>query len=186
MQNSDNIELMYELLTESHLDLMYLPSGAIAWLFDRPEEQVQAASKVGVEAHRYGNDITDSALLRADKNVLVLKTKSGASIKVYPGGWYGVDGESFAEIEGIIQYLEEPQGVIGSDPTVDLPDPHMGVGMDNSPVARKPGKVQYATKADLSPDDGMSDLSDVGMDDLAFDLPDSGMSYGDLLMDDDI
>lgn len=170
----DDIDMMYGLLMESHLDLMYLPSGAVAWLFDRPEEQVQAAAKLGVEAKRNECEIVDSSLLRADRNVLVLKTQTGTSIRVYPGGWYGVGDESFAEVEGLIQFFEQSSPV---QPAVDdLPDPHPGEGMDGEPD----GKLR------TMPNDLGGDMDDVGMDDMAFDLPGGGgMTYNDLLVDDE-
>lgn len=99
-----DFELEYQLLTEGHLDLMYLPSGAIAWLFDRPETQVQAASQLGVEAHRFGNNIVEANLLRSDQNVLILHTKQGQRIMVYPDGGYGMDGQPYGlqEISAIL------------------------------------------------------------------------------------
>ena len=99
-------DYLYGLLQESHLDLMYLPSGAVAWLYDRPENQVTAAARIGVEAKRYGDPITKATLLRADQNVLVLRTASDITVKVYPDGGYGMDNRPLF-IDEFINMLQD-------------------------------------------------------------------------------
>jgi len=88
-------EQQYTLLMEGHLDAMFLPSGAIAWLwqYERPKQQLDSACLFGRIANEMGDGVRDAALLRADKNILVLKTNSGNRISVYPDGGLGANGE---------------------------------------------------------------------------------------------
>lgn len=162
--SAQDIDHLYGLLMENHLDLMYLPSGAIAWLFDRPESQVQAASSFGVLVKRYGKEIVDARLLRSDKNVLVLHTDCGCRVKVYPGGGYGVEDEFYDNVEQLSGYMQQaefgPQQQMSVEPTAELPDSPDTLGPDYD-----------------MPDDIPS------MDDLDFDFRKSNMGYADLLTD---
>ena len=103
-RNKKDTELMYSLLNEGKLDLMYLPSGVIAWLWDRPETQVHAARDLAVAA-KDTCPVTDGALLRSDQNVLVLKCEDGHKFNVYPDGGYGCDGEPL-DIHGCMKLLD--------------------------------------------------------------------------------
>lgn len=98
----------FDLLTEGKLDLMYLPSGAIAWLWKdgRPEAQVQTAANIGRIAHQV-NPISRAALLRSDQNVLVLHTSNGLKFTVYPDGGIGYDGKpiDIVAVEGLLNDL---------------------------------------------------------------------------------
>lgn len=85
-------DLLYELLCESKLDLMWLPSGVIAWLWDRPESQINAARDLGVQA-KDTNPVSDGSVLRSDQNILILKFEDGHKCNVYPDGGYSMDGE---------------------------------------------------------------------------------------------
>ena len=91
----DDTDYLYGLLTEGRMDMMYLPSGAVAWLwqFNRPQAQIDSASQFAAMAHDLGDPIVDGALLRADKNVMVLHLQSGNRVSVYPDGGLGSNGE---------------------------------------------------------------------------------------------
>lgn len=113
-------ELLYTLLSEGRLDLMYLPAGAIAWLWkdERPEEQVNAATQLGIAAKDI-NPITDASILKSDKNILILKCEDGQTFRVYPGGGYSRGGEEMMDIQGCIEVMQDVgQGVV---PEVGLP-----------------------------------------------------------------
>lgn len=158
-----DIDYLYGLLLENHLDLMYLPSGAVAWLFDRPEAQVHAASRLGVEAHRYENPVVDAALLRADQNVLVLKTQAGQSFKVYPDGGYGMDGRPLDEQAMIqeIQNLPSHEMMGGEDPMVDpemVNDP-VGLGME-------PAEPEMVVEPEMGDNSGLT-MQDLLVDEIS-------------------
>jgi len=98
----------YQLLMEGRLDAMFLPAGAIAWLwqYDRPQSQIETACQVARIANDVGDAVLDAALLRADQNILVLKTNSGNRISVYPDGGLGSNGEVVDKTpEGINDFL---------------------------------------------------------------------------------
>lgn len=166
MAKHDDIDLLYGLLTEGHLDLMYLPSGALAWLWQdgRPEAQVEAARQLGVEAKRLGDEVVGASLLRADQNVLILQTKSGHSIHVYPDGGYGMDGQPYdiARIGAILGGGQEMLGMAQvAAPMVARPQPE--TPMD-------------AMAATVVPDENP------GLEDLSFDIPvEGGLGLSDLL-----
>ena len=98
-------DLLYQMLSESRLDLMYLPASVVAWLFDRPEGQIDAASKIGIAAKDI-NPITQGSLLRADQNVLILKTDTGHSFRIYPDGGYSYDGQP-TDLDGCVDALHD-------------------------------------------------------------------------------
>ncbi len=163
MANLD-IDTQYQLLTEGKLDLMYLPSGALAWLWQdgRPEAQVEAARQLGVEAKRLGDEIVDAGLLRADQNVLILKTKSGHNIHVYPQGGYGMDGQPYdiARIGAILGGGQEMMGMTQVQPMMVQAQPET------------PMDAMAATVAPEAP----------GLEDLSFDIPaEDGLGLGDLM-----
>jgi len=100
------IDYLYALLSEGKLDLMYLPSGAVAWLFDRPDAQVQSASRLGMMAKDV-NPITDGTCLRADNNVLILTCEGGQKFRVYPDGGVSSNGE-VSDFTGCQQAMNTP------------------------------------------------------------------------------
>lgn len=86
-----DFELEYSLLSEGRLNLMHLPPGAIAWLWDRPGKQVDAAEALATSARAYDNPVVDATLLRSDHNVLILKCEGGECFRIYPDGGYSYD-----------------------------------------------------------------------------------------------
>ena len=136
MAKNTQVEYDYTLLMEGKMDMMFLPAGAVAWLwkFERPEAQSQAAALAASAATRAGNPVVDAALLRADQNVLVLHLESGESVNVYPDGGYGSGGYVVDQIELFVQgTVYGDMGPMGDDPmdptvmddpeeTVELPD----------------------------------------------------------------
>lgn len=92
---TQDTDYLYGLLTEGRLDLMHLPAGAVAWLwqYHRPQGQIDAAARFGAVANEMDDPVVDGALLRADKNVLVLHTRSGLRVSFYPDGGMGTNGE---------------------------------------------------------------------------------------------
>jgi hypothetical protein len=120
----DNTDLHYNFLMEGRLDAMFLPAGAIAWLwqYERPQGQTDSASQFARIANELGDAVMDSALLRADQNILVLRTNSGNRISVYPDGGLGANGEPVEKSpEGIHAFImgqAEPE--LGS--VVVMPD----------------------------------------------------------------
>lgn len=87
-----DLDAAYEMMMEGRLNLMHLPAGAVAWLWDRPAKQVDAAEALAVAANAYGNPVTDASLLRADQNILLIKCEGGECFRVYPDGGYSCDG----------------------------------------------------------------------------------------------
>ena len=116
-----NTDYLYALLSEGKLDLMYLPSGAVAWLFDRPESQVQSAAALGMMA-KDTNPIVGGACLRADENVLILSCEGGQKFRVYPDGGISSDGQ--------VVDLDGCQEAIDNVPQYEIPP---GEGDDCGP-----------------------------------------------------
>lgn len=85
-------DLRYALMMEGRLNLMHLPPGAIAWLWDQPEKQVDAAEALAVAANAHGNPVVDASLLRADQNILLIKCQGGECFRIYPDGGYSHEG----------------------------------------------------------------------------------------------
>lgn len=115
-------ELLYTLLSEGRLDLMFLPAGAIVWLWKdtRPEEQVVAATQLGVAAKDI-NPIVDASILKSDKNILILKCEDGQAFRVYPGGGYSHNGEEMMDLNGCIEAMQNiPEGQM-QNPEPDMP-----------------------------------------------------------------
>ncbi len=134
-------DLLYQLLCESRLDLMWLPPGAIAWLFDRPESQIDGASKLGILAKDV-NPITSGAVLKADQNILILKTDDGHKFHVYPDGGYSVDGHTVSE-EEVMSILnsgvEEPSPCDMAEPPPDAPEGFDSMTVGVGPVPGEEG-----------------------------------------------
>jgi hypothetical protein len=97
MQQKDT--LLYTLMMEGRMNLMHLPAGAISWLWDRPDEQVDAAEALGVKANEMDNPVVDACLLRADQNILIVKCRDGQNFNVYPDGGYSHNGDP-TDIDG--------------------------------------------------------------------------------------
>lgn len=102
-----NTDYLYALLSEGKLDLMYLPSGAVAWLFDRPDAQVKSAATLGMMA-KDANPINGGSCLRADENVLILTCEGGQKFRIYPDGGVSVNGE-VSDFTGCQQAMNTPQ-----------------------------------------------------------------------------
>jgi hypothetical protein len=117
-------DLHYSYLVEGRLDMMFLPAGAIAWLwqYERPQAQLETAALFARIANELDDNVIDSALLRADMNILVLRTASGNRISVYPDGGVGANGEVVDRTpEGIHAFLMGPmEPELGS--VVVMPD----------------------------------------------------------------
>lgn len=100
-----DIDLQYELMSEGRMNLMHLPPGAIAWLWDRPQKQIQAAEDLAVAANAHGNPVADASLLKADQNILLIKCEGGECFRVYPDGGYSYD-EAPMDIGGCSSVLQ--------------------------------------------------------------------------------
>lgn len=90
-----DIDYHYGLLMEGKMDAMYLPAGAVAWLYayQRPETQLDSAAQFAAMAHNLDDPIVSGALLRSDQNILVLHMQSGNRVSVYPDGGLGSNGQ---------------------------------------------------------------------------------------------
>jgi len=145
-------ELLYTLLSEGRLDLMYLPASAIAWLWKdaRPEEQVNAATQLGIAAKDI-NPITDASILRSDKNILILKCEDGQSFRVYPGGGYSRGGEEMMDIHGCVEAMQNiPEG--------EMQEPEVGSPCDSTDIM---GDAITGALVDVvvPPDDGYDHMT---------------------------
>lgn len=125
-RKSSETDYYYALLCENQMDAMFLPAGAVAWLWShqRPQTQIDAAIVAAATATRCGNPVSDAALLRADRNILVLHLQSGESINVYPDGGYGSRGEPIAgmELEAFVMGTSMDVDVaVEPEPVVELP-----------------------------------------------------------------
>ena len=92
-----DLDALYEKLMEGqqYLDLMYLPSGAIAWLFDQPEQQVQTAMQLAKESHLADNSVVNATLLQDDQLIIIMELASGRKIRIYPDGGLSSDGQPY-------------------------------------------------------------------------------------------
>lgn len=106
----------YELLSEGRLNLMYLPSGAVAWLWDQPENQINAAEQFAVAA-KDANPVIDAKLLRSDDNVLILTCENGLKFRIYPDGGFSHKGTPM-DLNGCIGALQNEED---SAPKDDCP-----------------------------------------------------------------
>lgn len=99
-----NTDLQFQLMMEGRMNLMHLPPGAIAWLWDRPAKQIDSAETLAATAAAYSNPVIDATLLRADINVLLIKFEGGETIRVYPDGGCSFNGVPM-DIGGCISVL---------------------------------------------------------------------------------
>jgi hypothetical protein len=184
-------ELLYTLLSEGRLDLMFLPAGAIVWLWKdgRPEEQVDAATQLGVAAKDI-NPITDATLLKSDKNILILKCEDGQTFRVYPGGGYSRGGEEMMDLNGCIEAMQNiPEGEM-QEPEFDSPcsggmmDAVTGIvdavvvpddGFDHMAAPMPPEEVISGGPMNL--EDLLQRATDIEMDEEYGDQPRSGQYY---------
>lgn len=142
---TDQTDYHYHLLMEGKMDMMFLPAGAVAWLwqYNRPQAQSDSAALVASASKRAGNPVVDAALLRADQNILVLHLQSGSRINVYPDGGYGSGGEPIdrSELDSFINgsvYDDDP--VLGDleirEPSVGMPDDLDMVGIPQDEILK--------------------------------------------------
>ena len=120
-------DLHIALMEAGRMNLMHLPPGAIAWLWDRPSAQVDAAEALAVAANAYGNPVVDASLLKADQNVMLIKCQGGECFRIYPDGGYSHE-DTPMDIGGCSSVL---QGVPSGD--CGCPTDDMGHAMDPSP-----------------------------------------------------
>lgn len=152
----DDFDLLCDKLMEGqqYLDLMYLPSDAIAWLFDQPENQVQTAMELGRISHEVDNQVVSATLLKDDQLIVILELASGRKIRIYPDGGLSSDGRPY------------DVGELSTLMADDIPGVEMGMGgMERDPMGRG------VTPDAASPVDPMEP---VGADPLAPDMPPEG------------
>ena len=152
-----DIDLQYELMMEGRMNLMHLPPGAIAWLWDRPSGQVDAAEELAVAAKRYGNPVVDASLLKADPNVMLIKCEGGECFRIYPDGGYSYQ-DSACDIGGCESIL---MGSSPCDPDYDE------FGHTGIQAPRGPAVV-----------DGMDNMAGAVMDDVGGDYGGPGTMNG--------
>ena len=150
-------DLQIALMEAGRMNLMHLPPGAIAWLWDRPKKQIDAAEDLAVSANAHGNPVVDASLLKADQNIMLIKCEGGECFRIYPDGGFSHE-DTPMDIGGCASVL---QGMGGGDCPMDdcghamdaepMPDP-MDDGMDD----------EYALMA-LPDMDGMGDMMDMSM-----------------------
>lgn len=157
-----DIDTLYGLLMENHLDLMYLPSGAVAWLYDRPDSQKNTAAAIGVAA-RDADPVVDAMLLRSDQNVLVLHTTSGMKFMVYPDGGVGYNGTpiDIMQVQNLMAAGGQPEPTVEPEGPVLAPGPTAPVGMSNvvaTPHMHDTAMEMPADMGELTMDDLMGDV----------------------------
>ncbi len=140
MPTKDPNEILYDKLMEGkqYLDLMYLPSDAIAWLFDQPEGQVQTAMALAKESHLANNPVVNATLLKDDQLIIICQLGSGRKIRIYPDGGLSSDGRPYdmgdlvtliaQDIPGVEQGMpmEPERDPMGRGVTPDVPEPMPG------------------------------------------------------------
>ena len=151
-----NTDYLYALLSEGKLDLMYLPSGAVAWLFDRPDAQVKSAATLGMMA-KDANPITGGSCLRADDNILILTCEGGQKFRIYPDGGVSVNGE-VSDFTGCQQAMNTPQ-------QPEMPQDECGPGCpcDDCQGEEAPGEFNNMA----APMEDHGDYSDEEMEEVA-------------------
>lgn len=170
-QNRQDTELMYVLLSEGKLDLMYLPAGVIAWLWDRPKEQVEAARDLAV-ALKDICPITDGSVLRSDQNILVLKCEDGRKFNVYPSGGYGSDGEAM-DLTGCLMVIDDVAEPLKDCPMEGGDQLDYGRFMTTDELASTTAReLRQDLAPDPSPDGPMVDIDGPLPSDLGEDLAD--------------
>lgn len=123
----DPHEILYDKLMEGkqYLDLMYLPSDAIAWLFDQPEGQVQTAMALAKESHMANNPVTNATLLKDDQLIIICQLGSGRKIRIYPDGGLSSDGQPYS-MEDLVTLISQ-----------DIPGAEQGMAMEpRDPMGR--------------------------------------------------
>jgi hypothetical protein len=139
-----NIDLYYAVLEEGRMNLMHLPPGAIAWLWDRPEKQVKSAEDFAIAANTHGNPVIDASLLKADQNTLLLKCEGGECFRVYPDGGYSYD-DTPMDIGGCSSVLQGMDGGCGDSvmaPEMGMMEPEMDGGCGDSVMAPEMGMME--------------------------------------------
>lgn len=139
----------------NHLDLQYLPSGAVAWLYDRPDEQVAAAAELAAFGNQNGIEFVEASLLRSDNNVLIVHTRNGHRISIYPAGGYGMDGQPY-DLMSLGQALSAVSSTIAPvvSPTIQ-------------PQGLPQADIADAGSLELTPDDLAVELpNDMGWNDI--------------------
>lgn len=125
-------DLHVALMESGRMNLMHLPPGAIAWLWDRPTSQIDAAEALAVAANAYGNPIVDASLLKADQNVLLIKCQGGECFRVYPDGGYSYD-DAPMDIGGCSSVLKGQECPCGEmDDNGHMADPSPGDGYNDA------------------------------------------------------
>ena len=188
-----DIDTLYEKLMEGqqYLDLMYLPSGAIAWLFDQPEQQVQTAMQLAKESHLADNSVVNATLLQDDQLIIIMELASGRKIRIYPDGGLSSDGQPYDlgdlvtliadDIPGVEQGMPmgapmdagavDPMDPVGEPPMEPGMPPEAPMGAPDSVVVAPPGMDEppmepgpedaLGMEDDLIGDMGVKPLSDL-------------------------
>ncbi len=154
MPNDDNFELLYEKLMEGqqYLDLMYLPSDAIAWLFDQPEQQVQTAMQLAKETHIADNPVVNATLLKDDQLIVICELSSGRKIRIYPDGGLSSDGQPY-DLGSLVSLIADEIPGVEQGAPMDAP----GAVDPMEPVGQPPVAPEVP---DASPGDGYNDAMD--------------------------
>jgi len=131
MPVNDDLELMNAVLSEGtqYLDLMYLPSGAVAWLFDQPDPQVHSAMSLAKEAHLSDNPVVHATLLKDDQLIIICQLQSGRKIRIYPDGGFSSDGKPY-DLGSLVSLIVDdiPQVEQGARPGEEVAEPPIGPG----------------------------------------------------------
>lgn len=124
-------DLQYQLMMEGRMNLMHLPPGAIAWLWDRPTAQIDAAEALATAASAYGNPVADASLLRADQNILIIKCEGGECFRVYPDGGYSFN-DTPMDMGGCASVLQGGGCGCEYDENGHMADPSPGDGYNDA------------------------------------------------------
>ena len=130
---TDDLEVLYGLQMmegKEYLDLMYLPSDAIAWLFDQPDQQVQTAMQLAKETHLADNPVVNATLLQDDQLIIICELQSGRKIRIYPDGGLSSDGQPY-DLGDLVTLISD-----------DIPGVEMGMPGD------MPGAMDAPTAVD--------------------------------------
>ncbi len=137
-------DLQIALMEAGRMNLMHLPPGAIAWLWDRPKKQIDAAEDLAVAANAYGNPVVDASLLKADQNIMLIKCEGGECFRIYPDGGFS--------------YEDTPMDIGGCSSVLQ------GMGGDcGCPMDEIGHMADLEEVPDPSPMDGYNDAMDSGM-----------------------
>lgn len=187
MPVNDDLELMYAVLSEGtqYLDLMYLPSSAVAWLFDQPDPQVRSAMTLAKEAHLSDNPVVHATLLKDDQLIIICQLQSGRKIRIYPDGGFSSDGTPY-DLESLVGLIADdvPQVEQGAPAGEELAEPPMGPeGAGEGPGAPLAGSPEQGEA--LPAPAGMEHVVEpVGGSEPPIEpLPDEGADLQDELLD---